>query len=88
VANSVRFDRIRVNAINLGWAYTPGEVAVQKSDGSPPDWLKAAEAKQAFGRLIYPKDVATLIAYLMGDESEMMTGALIDMDQNVPGTYE
>ncbi|MBK7857286.1 MAG: SDR family oxidoreductase [Archangiaceae bacterium] len=87
-ANSVRRDRIRVNAINLGWAHTPGEEAVQKSDGSPADWLAKAEARQPFGRLVQPRDVASLVAYLMGDESEMMTGALIDLDQNVAGTYE
>ena len=87
-ANSVRRDRIRVNAINLGWSHSPGEEAVQKSDGSPADWLAKAEARQPFGRLVYPKDVAALVAYLMSDESEMMTGALIDMDQNVAGTYE
>ncbi len=88
VANSVRRDRIRVNAINLGWSWSPGEEAVQKTDGSPPDWLQKAEARQPFGRLVYPKDLAALVAYLMSDESEMMTGALIDLDQNVAGTYE
>lgn len=88
VANSVRKDRIRVNAVNLGWSHTPGEEVVQASDGSPPDWLKKAEARQPFGRLIYPKDVAALFAYLMGDDSQMMTGALIDFDQNVAGTYD
>ena len=87
-ANSVRKDRIRVNAINLGWSHSPGEEAVQKSDGSPADWLKKAEARQPFGRLVYPKDVAALVGYLMSDEAEMMTGALIDLDQNVAGTYE
>lgn len=87
-ANSVRRDRIRVNAINLGWSHSPGEEAVQKTDGSPADWLARAEAKAPFGRLVYPKDVAALVAYLMSDESEMMTGALIDLDQNVAGTYE
>lgn len=88
VANSVRRDRIRVNAVNLGWSHTPGEEVVQKSDGSPPDWLAKAEARQPFGRLIYPRDVAALMAYLMSDEAMMMTGALIDFDQNVAGTYD
>jgi NAD(P)-dependent dehydrogenase (short-subunit alcohol dehydrogenase family) len=87
-ANSVRKDKIRVNAINLGWSHTPGEEAVQKTDGAPADWLQKAEARQPFGRLVYPKDVAALVGYLMSDESEMMTGALIDLDQNVAGTYE
>jgi NAD(P)-dependent dehydrogenase (short-subunit alcohol dehydrogenase family) len=87
-ANTVRRDRIRVNAINLGWTHTPGEEAVQKTDGSPPDWLARAEARQPFGRLVHTQDVASLVAYLMSDESEMMTGALIDLDQNVAGTSE
>jgi NAD(P)-dependent dehydrogenase (short-subunit alcohol dehydrogenase family) len=87
-ANAMRRERIRVNAVNLGWAHTPGEEAVQKTDGSPADWLARAEARQPFGRLVYPKDAAALVAYLMSDESEMMTGALIDLDQNVAGTYE
>ena len=88
VANSLRRDKIRVNAINLGWSHTPGEEVVQKSDGSPADWLAKAEARQPFGRLIYPKDVAAMMAYLMSDDAEMMTGALIDFDQNVAGTYD
>jgi NAD(P)-dependent dehydrogenase (short-subunit alcohol dehydrogenase family) len=88
VANSLRKDRIRVNAINLGWSHTPGEEVVQAKDGSPADWLAKAEARQPFGRLIYPKDVAALMAYLMSDDAQMMTGALIDFDQNVAGTYD
>ncbi|MBL8955629.1 MAG: SDR family oxidoreductase [Myxococcaceae bacterium] len=87
VANSVRGEHIRVNAVNLGWSHSPGEEAVQKTDGSPPDWLQQADARQPFGRLLRPRDLAALVAYLMSDESEMMTGALIDLDQNVAGTY-
>ena len=39
------------------------------------------EQEQPFGRLIRPADVAHLVGYLLGDESVMMTGALIDFDQ-------
>ncbi len=88
LAYALRKDRIRVNGINLGWTTTPGEDAVQKEEGAPADWLQRAEAKQPFGRLIRPRDVAGLVAYLMSDESEMMTGSLVDFDQNVIGTYD
>ena len=79
--------RIRVNGINLGWADTPGEHVIQQRDGNPPDWLPKAEAAQPFGRLIKPADVAGLAIYLLSDAAEMMTGALVDFDQNVMGAY-
>jgi NAD(P)-dependent dehydrogenase (short-subunit alcohol dehydrogenase family) len=87
-ANALRRERIRVNGINLGWADTPGEHAIQSRDGKPSDWLARAEPQQPFGRLIRPRDVAGLATYLLSDAAEMMTGALIDFDQNVMGTYE
>jgi NAD(P)-dependent dehydrogenase (short-subunit alcohol dehydrogenase family) len=79
--------RIRVNGINLGWADTPGEHVIQQKDGNPPDWLERAEPNQPFGRLIRPYDVAGLSTYLLSSAAAMMTGALIDFDQNVMGAY-
>lgn len=87
-AHGLRPLRIRVNGINIGWADTPGEHAIQARDGRPADWLRQAEATQPFGRLIRPADVAGLVTYLLSDAAEMMTGALIDFDQNVMGAYE
>ncbi|MDP3417510.1 SDR family oxidoreductase [Falsiroseomonas sp.] len=86
-AFGLRAHRIRVNGINLGWADTPGEHAIQAKDGNPPDWREQAEPAQPFGRLIRPADVAGLATYLLSDAAEMMTGALIDFDQNVMGAY-
>ncbi|MBI3710434.1 MAG: SDR family oxidoreductase [Proteobacteria bacterium] len=87
-AFALRFDRIRVNGINLGWTNTPAEHAIQMREGKPKDWLARAEAQQPFGRLIKPDDVATLAVYLLSNMGEMMTGALIDLDQNVVGAYD
>ncbi len=86
-AHALRADRIRVNGINLGWADTPGEHVIQARDGNPPDWLQRAEPDQPFGRLIRPADVAGLAVYLLSDAAAMMTGALVDFDQNVMGAY-
>jgi NAD(P)-dependent dehydrogenase (short-subunit alcohol dehydrogenase family) len=88
LAHGLRRDRIRVNAINIGWADTPNEDAVQRAEGQPADWLARAEAAQPFGRLIKPDDVAKLTLFLLSADSGVMTGAVIDHDQNVMGAYD
>ena len=80
--------RIRINGLNIGWMDTPGEDHTQKSDGAGPDWLSEAEIHQPFGRLLKAEEVARAIAFLSGDESGMMTGAIIDFDQSVSGCYD
>lgn len=87
-AHALRKSRIRVNGLNIGWTDTPGEHVIQGRDGNPKDWLEKAEPKQPFGRLIKPHDVATASVYLLSDASEMMTGSVIDFDQNVMGAYD
>jgi NAD(P)-dependent dehydrogenase (short-subunit alcohol dehydrogenase family) len=87
-ANAHRADRIRVNGINVGWMDTPAEHVVQtRVDGQPEDWLARAEAEQPFGQLIKPHEVAGLVAYLLSPAAGVMTGAIIDHDQNVAGAY-
>lgn len=81
-------DRIRVNGIAIGWTSTPHEHQIQLEDGEPEEWLEKAEAAKPFGRLLRPRDVAYLTAYLLSDRSEMMTGSLIDFDQKVVGCFQ
>jgi NAD(P)-dependent dehydrogenase (short-subunit alcohol dehydrogenase family) len=87
-AHSQRHHRIRVNALNIGWMATPAEHAVQMREGQPENWLETADEGAAFGRILRPRDVAGMAAYLLSDEASMMTGALIDFDQNVLGIYD
>ena len=85
-AHSLRQHRIRVNAINLGWADTPAEHQVQRHEHPAGDnWLAAAEATMPFGRLIKVDDVADLAAFLLSDHSGVMTGSVIDHEQWVAG---
>ena len=85
-ANAHRFDRIRVNGINVGWADTPAERIMQAETlGHGPGWLDAANASQPFGRLLAPQDVANLAVFLLSDAAGPMTGALIDQEQRVIG---
>ncbi len=87
VARGVVMHRIRVNGINLGWMDSPAEHTVQKRfHGAADDWLQKAEKEQPFGRLIKPTEVAEFAAFLLSERSGLMTGSIIDFDQNVVGT--
>jgi NAD(P)-dependent dehydrogenase (short-subunit alcohol dehydrogenase family) len=88
VANAFAAKRIRCNGILIGWMDTPGEsVTQQKFHGVSEDWLTQAEAAQPMGQLVKPDQVAELAAYMLSPESGVMTGALVDYDQNVAGAY-
>ncbi|MDX8518229.1 SDR family oxidoreductase [Mesorhizobium dulcispinae] len=85
-ANAHRFDRIRVNGINVGWTDTPAERVMQAETlGQGPGWLDAANASQPFGRLFSVNDIANLAVFLLSDATGPMTGALIDQEQWVVG---
>ena len=88
LGHALRHQRIRVNGLNIGWTDTPNEHQVQRTEGQPDDWLDRAEAKQPFGRLIKPADVAEATLFLLGPASGVMTGAVIDYDQMVIGAYD
>jgi NAD(P)-dependent dehydrogenase (short-subunit alcohol dehydrogenase family) len=85
-AHAHRFDRIRINGINMGWADTPAErVMHAETLGKGPNWLVEQAAQQPFGRLLTPEDVARLAHFLLSPASEPMTGALIDQEQRAVG---
>jgi NAD(P)-dependent dehydrogenase (short-subunit alcohol dehydrogenase family) len=86
VAQSYRRQRIRCNGVMAGWMDTPGEHAIQqKAHNAPADWLAKAEAARPMGQLIKPDELAGLVSYMLSAESGVMTGALVDVDQWVPG---
>lgn len=89
LANALRHDRIRVNTLNIGWTNTPREHVVQTEvHDRPENWLEIASQGQPFGRLIEVDEVARTIAFMCSEESGLMTGAVIDFDQNVVGTMD
>lgn len=85
-ANAHRFDRIRVNGINMGWTLTPAEAAMQAETlGHGTGWADAAGRALPFGRLFRPEEVANLAVFLLSDAVGPMTGALVDQEQWVVG---
>jgi NAD(P)-dependent dehydrogenase (short-subunit alcohol dehydrogenase family) len=86
LAFALMHNRIRVNQVNPGWMDTPSEDVTQRTrDGAPPDWLVSASAGRPWGRLVSPVEVANVIALCLSDESGLMSGAIIDVDQSVQG---
>ncbi|MDI2091837.1 SDR family oxidoreductase [Commensalibacter oyaizuii] len=86
VANAYRFDRIRCNAILPGWMDTPGEDITQRRyHGATDGWLEKAEASQPMGQLCKTYQLAELASYVLSPTAGVMTGALIDYDQNIVG---
>jgi NAD(P)-dependent dehydrogenase (short-subunit alcohol dehydrogenase family) len=73
--------RIRVNQLNVGWTLTEGEERVQRADGKGANWVADAVATRPFGRLLMPADIAIAAAYFASDDSALISGAVVDLEQ-------
>ena len=88
-ANAFKREGVRVFAINLGWALTEGEHALQTGfHGLPENWHEDIAARMPSGRLISPEDVAGLCAFLVSPPAQMMNGVVIDYEQMPIGVYD
>ncbi|HVK34660.1 MAG TPA: SDR family oxidoreductase [Microlunatus sp.] len=88
-AHAHRWDKIRINGINIGWTETAGEDEIQRRfHGADDDWLDQAGASLPMGKLGQVDDVARLAVLLLSDASGVVTGSIIDWDQNVPGAHD
>jgi len=77
--------RIRVNQINPGWTLTEGERRIKRTEGKADDWVDEAIATRPFGRMLSPQDIAAAAAYFASDESVMVSGAVLDVEQHPVG---
>jgi NAD(P)-dependent dehydrogenase (short-subunit alcohol dehydrogenase family) len=84
-AFAVMRNRIRVNLLNIGWMASDNERALQLAESGDPDWEAKANARQPFGRLIDPEEVARAVNFLISDDAGLMTGSAINFDQSVWG---
>jgi NAD(P)-dependent dehydrogenase (short-subunit alcohol dehydrogenase family) len=82
---------VRVNQLNVGWTLTEGEDRVKREEeGLGPDWLADAVKTRPFGRLLAPADIAHAAAYFASDDSAVITGSVLDLEQfaiGAPGTW-
>ena len=88
-AHAHRFDRIRINGINIGWTGTEGEDAIQRTfHGAGDDWRERAAETLPMGRLGQVDEIADFVVFLLSDRSGVVTGSVIDWDQNVIGAVD
>jgi NAD(P)-dependent dehydrogenase (short-subunit alcohol dehydrogenase family) len=88
-AHAHRFDRIRINGLNIGWTETEGEDAIQREfHGAGDDWVDQANASLPMGKLGQVDEIADAVVFLLSERSGVVTGSVIDWDQTVPGAYD
>jgi NAD(P)-dependent dehydrogenase (short-subunit alcohol dehydrogenase family) len=84
-----RWDRIRINGLNIGWTQTEGEDATQRRfHGAGDDWLEKATASVPMGKLGQVDEIADFVVFLLSDRSGVVTGSVLDWDQVVPGAND
>lgn len=85
-AHAHRWDRIRINGLNMGWSATDGEdVTQQRTNDAGADWQEKAAAELPMGKLGQVDEIADFVVFLLSDRSGVVTGSVIDWDQNVIG---
>lgn len=85
-AHAHRWDKIRINGLDIGWTATEGEAETQrKFHGAAEDWLEKANATVPMGKLGQVDEIAEFVVFLLSNRSGVVTGSVIDWDQNVIG---
>ena len=88
-AHAHRWDRIRINGVNIGWTETEGEDQIQRtSHGAQDDWLDLAATSVPMGKLGQVDEIAEFVVFLLSERSGVVTGSIIDWDQTVVGAYD
>jgi len=84
-----RWDKIRINGINIGWTQTEGEDAIQRQfHGAGDDWVEQASATLPMGKLGQVDEIAEFVVFLLSDRSGVVTGSVVDWDQTIPGALD
>ena len=85
-AHAHRWDRIRINGLDIGWTDSEGEDATQREfHGAGHDWRAKAAASMPMGKLGQVDEIADFVVFLLPDRSGVVTGSIIDWDQAVVG---
>ena len=65
---------------------TEGEDRIQvQHHGASRDWLERGRGCSTIGRLVDPREVARVVAFLSTDEFGLMTGSMVNYDQSIWG---
>jgi NAD(P)-dependent dehydrogenase (short-subunit alcohol dehydrogenase family) len=81
LANALKYDRVRVYCLNVGWMDTEGERAMMKKLGHPPDYIDKQSSGWPLGRILLPEEVAGVCLFLASAKATAFSGAVIELEQ-------
>ena len=82
LADSLCYDKVRVNHFNVGWVLTPNEIKTKIADGLPTDWYEHIEPQYApSGKIMPPEKIAAAAVYWLSDESRPISGSVVELEQ-------
>jgi NAD(P)-dependent dehydrogenase (short-subunit alcohol dehydrogenase family) len=81
LANALKFDRVRVYCLNLGWVDTEGERAILAKLGHPPDFIDRQGTRWPLERPLKPSEVAEVCLFLASDKAAPFSGTVLELEQ-------
>jgi NAD(P)-dependent dehydrogenase (short-subunit alcohol dehydrogenase family) len=81
LANALKFDRVRVYCLNLGWVDTEGERAILAKLGHPADFIDRQGTRWPLGRPLRPSEVADVCLFLASDKAAPFSGTVMELEQ-------
>ena len=81
LANYLKFDRVRVYCLNVGWMDSEGERAMMKRLGHPADFIDRMGKNWPLGRILKPAEVAEVALFLASAKGAPFSGQVIELEQ-------
>jgi len=81
LANALKYDRVRVYCLNVGWMDTEGERAVLAHLGHPEDFIERQGKRWPLERPLRPSEVADVCLFLASDTAAPFSGMVIELEQ-------
>jgi NAD(P)-dependent dehydrogenase (short-subunit alcohol dehydrogenase family) len=81
LAHALKFDRVRVYCLNLGWVDTEGERSILARLGHPPDFMERQGKRWPLERPLQPREVAEVCLFLASGKAAPFSGAVIELEQ-------
>jgi NAD(P)-dependent dehydrogenase (short-subunit alcohol dehydrogenase family) len=81
LAHYLKFDRVRVYCLNVGWMDSEGERSMMKRLGHPADFIAKEGKAWPLGRILKPSEVAEVAVFLASDKAAAFSGQVIELEQ-------
>ena len=81
LAHVLKFDRVRVYCLNVGWMDSEGERTMMKRLGHAADFIDKEGKGWPLGRILKPSEVAEVALFLASDKAAAFSGQVIELEQ-------